>query len=338
MPNQSTRGRRAADSGRIPLLAFRAIVTVVMSAWVELDADQKAVLVALACHVDRDLECFPSVPLLLVETGLTKHRYYDAVSALEAGGWITRTPRKHQSSILSLVPLLERMLNAPESVLPEAAISVLSQLLHRSTLRADAGLEVSGIGESSRASRFPPAGIETESRFRDDSNPSDTEGSSSSKKISKGNHSPSARDLFARDPLASGAHVLNLDGTAHVPVVDPVDRVFECWRTVHGKHASKLTANRRKLIAKTLKAGYTVEECEAAIRGIRNRPFFMGGNGTGEVLNDLRFILAPTRIDEFIDADRTGPPKPAGKAERRTHANLEAGAEAKRQLFGGGQP
>lgn len=92
-----------------------------------------------------------------------------------------------------------------------------------------------------------------------------------------------------------------------VEVPDPVVEVFNAWCTATGHTRSKLSPERRKLIRKWLKVGYTVEELIDACRGITRSKFHMGDNDRHTVYDDLKVVLKDAgNIDKFIGYERDG--------------------------------
>ncbi|RBB38880.1 hypothetical protein DPV79_15990 [Burkholderia reimsis] len=106
---------------------------------------------------------------------------------------------------------------------------------------------------------------------------------------------------------------------------DVVREVFEYWQLVMSSPRSRLDDNRRGLILRAIKRGYSVSDLKEAIRGCSRSPFHMGDNDRQTAFNGLDLILRNAeKIDEFrkINANppvagRVSAPRSMTAAERR---------------------
>jgi len=77
-------------------------------------------------------------------------------------------------------------------------------------------------------------------------------------------------------------------------------QVFEHWRVTLNHPKAKPTPERKRLIAKALKA-YTVQDLQAAVDGVRKSPHHMGQNDRRTVYDDLELILRDAKhIEGFM--------------------------------------
>jgi hypothetical protein len=90
-----------------------------------------------------------------------------------------------------------------------------------------------------------------------------------------------------------------------------IEEVFTAWAsTRHHPNAVKLTAERRRLIARQLKH-YPVGDLVAAVQGWTRSAFHRGENDQGVPYNDLDLILRDAaHIEKFRDLWRNGPSQP----------------------------
>ena len=82
------------------------------------------------------------------------------------------------------------------------------------------------------------------------------------------------------------------------PAPDPVERIFDHWRSTHCHPKARLDAKRRKLIRAALD-GYSEADLCQAISGYRNSPHHMGQNDRATVFDSIELLL---RDAEHIDA------------------------------------
>lgn len=83
-------------------------------------------------------------------------------------------------------------------------------------------------------------------------------------------------------------------------LTDAEFQVFEHWRVTLKHQRAKATPERKRLIAKALKA-YTVEELQQAITGVTRSPHHMGQNDRHTRYDDLELILRDAKhIEGFI--------------------------------------
>ena len=83
--------------------------------------------------------------------------------------------------------------------------------------------------------------------------------------------------------------------------------------------SAKMDDKRQAFIGKSLKAGYSVDDCRLAIVGCSRTPHNMGDNDRGQRYNGLHIILRPENIDRFI-ANAQAPP-----ISRNTDSMIELG-------------
>jgi hypothetical protein len=103
---------------------------------------------------------------------------------------------------------------------------------------------------------------------------------------------------------------------------DPVQCIFEHWKTVMQHPNAKLDPKRQKLIRKALSSGYALEELCDAITGCSLTPHNMGDNERDQRYDGLHVILRDAdQIDRFI-RNCSQPPKPPCAADRHTQANV----------------
>lgn len=76
------------------------------------------------------------------------------------------------------------------------------------------------------------------------------------------------------------------------------DEIFLHWKNVMGKNKAVFTPQRKKLISKALKAGYSAEILKQAIDGCKKSLWHQGENPEEKKYNSLELIL---RNDEKID-------------------------------------
>lgn len=85
------------------------------------------------------------------------------------------------------------------------------------------------------------------------------------------------------------------------PKGDPVERIFDHWRSAMGHAKARLDDARRKRIRAAMKFGYSEADCIAAIDGCRSSPFHMGQNDRGTRYDALDLIFRNAdQIDKFI--------------------------------------
>lgn len=99
---------------------------------------------------------------------------------------------------------------------------------------------------------------------------------------------------------------------------DPVEVVFDLWKTVTGKTARvTLDASRRKSIERAL-ASYPFGDVCDAVRGLPLSEFHMGENDRGKRYDDLANALGnASRIEKFRDLYRNPP-----RRKKPAHQNL----------------
>lgn len=122
-----------------------------------------------------------------------------------------------------------------------------------------------------------------------------------------------------REEDTSNAGALDLDAPAPAKP-DPVQQVFDHWRTTLKHPHAKLDDKRRKLIRKALSLGYKPDDLMHAITGCSLSPFHMGENDNGRRYDGLDLILRDaSKIDQFIGF-YNDPPRAATKGASRMNA------------------
>lgn len=103
---------------------------------------------------------------------------------------------------------------------------------------------------------------------------------------------------------------------------EPIQQIFEHWKTVMRHPNAKLDPKRKALISKALRLGYGIEQLCHAITGRSMTPHNMGDNDRGQRYDGLHVILRDAdQIDRFIH-HYSHPPKPVRENDRRTQANV----------------
>jgi hypothetical protein len=112
------------------------------------------------------------------------------------------------------------------------------------------------------------------------------------------NHPPTTQENFSLVP----------DDPPAEPEADPVEVIFEHWRTTMESPRSRLDDRRTKTINAALKIGYSVAELCKAINGCKKSPYHMGKNDRQTKYNGLDLILRNAEyIDRFIRFDDEPP-------------------------------
>lgn len=100
-------------------------------------------------------------------------------------------------------------------------------------------------------------------------------------------------------------------------------RVFDCWREVHGHPRAKFDDKRKRLVRARLKDGYTADELIEAIHGCKRSPFHQGDNKDGTVHDRFDLILRNAdQIDKFRKLYHQPDMSGMSAAARRTANNL----------------
>lgn len=100
---------------------------------------------------------------------------------------------------------------------------------------------------------------------------------------------------------------------------DESQSVFEHWTKVMGKNAStKFTPDRKRLIVRNLKEGYTVDQLKTAIDGCYLSDFNMGREqGKPRQYNDIELILRDAKhIEDFTALKNASSPSTNGNVAR----------------------
>ena len=117
---------------------------------------------------------------------------------------------------------------------------------------------------------------------------------------------------------------------AHNPKpANPIEMIFEFWKTELNHSKSKFGDDRKSQINKALKT-YTFDECISAIRGCKKSPHHMGDNDRNTVYDSLELIFRnSTFTDKFIalDCDPNSPQNsPRNSPTNANHEDIFEGA------------
>jgi len=105
--------------------------------------------------------------------------------------------------------------------------------------------------------------------------------------------------------------------------------IFGHWQKVLNHPKSKLDENRKLQIRKALESGYLVEDLKKAIEGVKNTPWNMRENPSGELYDDIPLIFRnSSQIERFIRNFDTPPtPKKENVTTGLKSGFLERGRE-----------
>lgn len=122
--------------------------------------------------------------------------------------------------------------------------------------------------------------------------------------------------------------------------------VFDCWRLMCNHPHAKLTPQRRALIRKRLKEGYTVEQLCNAVKGCTLSAYHQGQNEHGTIYDSLELILrSGEKVEQFIgyfenskNGNTSGHRRAADSAERSegAKATVEDHWSTGRKIIGEG--
>lgn len=85
------------------------------------------------------------------------------------------------------------------------------------------------------------------------------------------------------------------------PYAEQVRQIFAFWQETMDKPNTRLVNDRKSIINKWLKQGYTDKQIKKAVAGCRLTPFNMGDNDRHTAYNDFNVILRDSaHIDRFI--------------------------------------
>ena len=88
-----------------------------------------------------------------------------------------------------------------------------------------------------------------------------------------------------------------------------VRKVFDHWQTTMNKPKAQFTADRKRLIEKRLKDGYTIDDLMQAIDGCKKDPHCQGRNDTGTVYDALETAIGSARKIDMYMGRATQTPK-----------------------------
>lgn len=95
---------------------------------------------------------------------------------------------------------------------------------------------------------------------------------------------------------------------------DDIEKIFGYWKRRMNHDRAQLSDDRRKVIRKALKAGYTPHDLCRAIEGCSLTPHNMGENERGEKYDSIELILRDAaHIDRFMANAKTPPKVPEKK-------------------------
>jgi len=111
---------------------------------------------------------------------------------------------------------------------------------------------------------------------------------------------------------ASGKPDPSREGVENEVEPDPMDpatqkALFEFWQKLYGHGHAKFTEQRRRKLVARIREGYTLADCEDAIRGLRLSKFHMGDNDEGRVWDEFeRIFKSGAYLEKFRDLCRSG--------------------------------
>ncbi len=101
-----------------------------------------------------------------------------------------------------------------------------------------------------------------------------------------------------------------------------ITEIFEHWKIIMEQPKAILDKNRKLLISKAIKLGYSIEQLKLAITGCSKSPFHMGDNQQKQMHNGLDLILRNAeKIEKFINIDSQN----ITNDTRNTERNMMAG-------------
>ncbi len=110
--------------------------------------------------------------------------------------------------------------------------------------------------------------------------------------------------------------------TERPPIADSVLLIFEHWQKVMEHPQAKLDSERRTLIQRALKLGYSKDELCRAITGCSLTPHNRGENDRNERYDGLHIIFGSSEKIERFMRHYENPPKSKTAAEKHTESNI----------------
>ena len=81
--------------------------------------------------------------------------------------------------------------------------------------------------------------------------------------------------------------------------------LFSYWRQQYGHPKAKFTRDREAKLRARLREGYSLDECAAAIRGLKRSRFHMGANSEGRRWDEFeRIFKSGSNLEKFRDLER----------------------------------
>lgn len=120
---------------------------------------------------------------------------------------------------------------------------------------------------------------------------------------------PDDHDLSEEIPIEGNP---DLDAAEQEGEPDPKDRanwkaLFVFWQEQHGHQKAKFTKEREAKLRARLREGYSLDECAAAIRGVKRSKFHMGDNPDGKKWDEWNLIFrSGAYLEKFRDLDLEG--------------------------------
>lgn len=105
-------------------------------------------------------------------------------------------------------------------------------------------------------------------------------------------------------------------------IADPVLLIFKHWQTVMEHPHAKLDSERKLLIQRALKLGYSTDELCKAIQGCSITPHNRGENDRGERYDGLHIIFGSSEKIERFMRYYEKPPKSKTESQKRTESNI----------------
>lgn len=127
--------------------------------------------------------------------------------------------------------------------------------------------------------------------------------------------------LTKRIPMAASSSSTPVSFPPEDAPRDPVECLFDYWREVHQHPHARLDDKRYRLLANALAHGYTLTDCQQAIRGCRHSPFHQGDNPRGQRYDSLSLIFRDAEHIERFMAMEAHPPAERQAAYREAHAS-----------------